>query len=141
MTADAEFFGSKAVLICGDRLAVLRRDDIPEIPYPGLIDLPGGMREPGETPEACASRETFEEIGLRIETARYVWRAFKTHRPNRAVWVLAAHISEREAGALRLGDEGQACWMMELPAFLAAPDAIPHQQDWTREAFSALRPV
>ena len=32
------------MLTCGDRLLVLRRDDIPTINWPGMWDLPGGAR-------------------------------------------------------------------------------------------------
>ncbi|NTU68309.1 MAG: NUDIX domain-containing protein [Chlorobiaceae bacterium] len=41
---------------------LLLRDDIPEIPYPNMWDLPGGHVEPDETPESCIVREMLEEI-------------------------------------------------------------------------------
>ncbi|WP_019587251.1 NUDIX domain-containing protein [Deinococcus apachensis] len=43
------------------RILLLRRDDT------GLWTLPGGILEPGESFEACARRELFEETGLRVE--------------------------------------------------------------------------
>ena len=39
------------------RAATLRRQ-------PGEVCFPGGQMEPGETPEACALRETCEELGI-----------------------------------------------------------------------------
>jgi 8-oxo-dGTP pyrophosphatase MutT (NUDIX family) len=33
----------------------------------GCINFPGGKKEPGETMEECACRETFEETGLTIK--------------------------------------------------------------------------
>lgn len=47
-----------------ERVLLLLRDDIPEIPYPNTWDLPGGHVEPGETPEVCIAREMKEEMGL-----------------------------------------------------------------------------
>lgn len=38
----------------------------------GTWSCPGGHLEHGETPEACAIRETLEETGLRIESAAIV---------------------------------------------------------------------
>jgi 8-oxo-dGTP diphosphatase len=116
---------------------VLRRDDIGGIPWPGRIDLPGGTRDAGETPVACALRETAEEIGLAIAPGRVIWsRGY----PGRTLpeWLVAARITRAEAGALRLGHEGQACWMMEIAASLDAEDAIPHQQARVREALAAI---
>lgn len=43
------------------------RDDIPEIPFPNMWDVPGGHLEPGETPENCIVREMREEIDLQLE--------------------------------------------------------------------------
>ncbi len=37
----------------------------------GMWDLPGGHLEFGETFEACAKREVFEEIGLQIQTPTF----------------------------------------------------------------------
>lgn len=125
------FHGAKAALICGSRLAVLRRDELPGLCWAGRIDLPGGGREGGESPADCAAREVREEIGISIAPARFHWgRAFPAQ--GRAGWMLAAAISDAEAGAMQLGDEGQACWMMEIDAFLAASDAVPHLQDRLR---------
>lgn len=45
------------------RAAALRRQ-------PGEVCFPGGMQEPGETPELCALRETWEELGIPREEIR-----------------------------------------------------------------------
>ena len=45
------------------RAATLRRQ-------PGEVCFPGGMQEPGETPEVCALRETWEEMGIPREEIR-----------------------------------------------------------------------
>lgn len=78
-----------------------------------------------------------EEIGLTVVPGRVIWsRAYPgAGLPN---WLVAARITRDEAQALRLGDEGQACWMMEIAAYLAAGDAVPHQQVRVREALAAI---
>lgn len=35
--------------------------------FPGSWELPGGKAEPGESAEACAARELWEEVGVRAE--------------------------------------------------------------------------
>jgi 8-oxo-dGTP diphosphatase len=57
-----DFGGTKLILFIGDRIVVLRRDDKPDIPWPGRLDLPGGGRDGIETAEVCVLRETREEI-------------------------------------------------------------------------------
>ena len=46
----------------GDRILVFRRDAIPTIPFPGMLDIIGGAVEPGETPIQTITREVFEEL-------------------------------------------------------------------------------
>src|SRR5690606_38078846 len=41
----------------------------PQSPLPGLAEFPGGKCDAGESPAACALRETLEETGLRVEIA------------------------------------------------------------------------
>lgn len=44
------------------------------VPLAGYAEFPGGKCEPGETPEACAVRECFEEAGLAVEPVRRLER-------------------------------------------------------------------
>ena len=53
-------------LLRADGAALLQhRDDKPGLPHAGLWVFPGGHCEPGESIEACAQREFFEETGYR----------------------------------------------------------------------------
>ncbi|MGC1332995.1 NUDIX domain-containing protein, partial [Pseudomonas sp.] len=52
------FSGAKIALLCDDLILIYQRDDKPNIPWPGLWDLPGGGREDDETPLQTAVRET-----------------------------------------------------------------------------------
>lgn len=126
------FLGTKAALLCDGALAVLRRD-MGEIPWPGRIDLPGGGRDGDESPEACVLREIREEVGLALAPGRLVWARSYPREDGRADWFFAGVITGVEAAALRLGDEGQACWMMPVPAYLESAEAIPHQQARLRD--------
>ena len=48
-------------------LLMQHRDEKPLLPYPGLWSIPSGKLEPGESIEACASRELYEETGYKCD--------------------------------------------------------------------------
>lgn len=127
---EPEFEGAKLILFIGARIAVLRRDDFPGLAYAGCLDLPGGMREPGESPEDCVLRELREELGLDLPEEALIWRRFYA-APSRA-WFFAAHIAAEREADIRFGDEGQGWALMVPEAFIEAPDAVPHFRDRVR---------
>jgi 8-oxo-dGTP diphosphatase len=124
----SEFRGAKLALLVGDRVLVLRRDDIPSIPFPGHWDLPGGGREGDESPEACLRRELAEELGVTLPpTPLGYGRAW----PNWAGavepdWFFVHRDDGFDAGRVRLGDEGTGWELMQVATFLANPRSVPH---------------
>ena len=122
-----QFSGAKLALFLGPDLLVIRRDDRPDIPWPGRWDLPGGGREGTESPEACVLRETHEEVGLRLDVADLVWRRSydSDNRPHGLVWFFAAHLPRGASADIRFGDEGQGWTLMPPEAYCAHDLAIP----------------
>jgi 8-oxo-dGTP diphosphatase len=60
--------GTQIILLNPRRQVLMYlRDDKPEIAYPGMWSLLGGMLEPGETPAECVRREIAEEIGVALD--------------------------------------------------------------------------
>ncbi|WP_341907693.1 NUDIX hydrolase [Sandarakinorhabdus limnophila] len=127
----ADFAGAKLAALVDGHILTYRRDMKPGIPWPGMIDLPGGGREGDESPAACVLRELHEEFGLRLPESRLWWaRPFPSLHPVGGTgWFLAAAITRGEVNAIRFGDEGHSPQLLGLDAFLAASDAIaPLQQ-------------
>ena len=133
---ETEFDGAKTILLLGGRLAVIRRDNIAGIAYPGCLDLPGGGREGRESPEACALRELHEELGLRVSPGELTWRRFY-HVPIRA-WFFAAALPAARASEVRFGDEGQGWFLMPPRAFATSAEAVPHFRPRVLEGVAAL---
>lgn len=124
--AQPAFRGTKLFLFIGERLAVLLRDDKPDIPWPDYWDFPGGEAEPGETPEACVLRETAEELGLEVRLSALEWSRQFPSSTGVPEWFFAAHLPEERGKEIVLGDEGQGWALMAPEEYITHPKAIPH---------------
>lgn len=125
-----DFAGAKLAALHDGRILTYRRDVKPGLPWPGLIDLPGGGREGDESPAMCACRELHEEFGLALPETRIWWaRPFPAmDAPGRTGWFLALHLTADDIAAIRFGNEGHSPHLLPIADFLAAPDAIPPLQ-------------
>jgi 8-oxo-dGTP diphosphatase len=138
--ADTDFVGAKLLLVHGSEVLTYQRDDLPDLPWPGLWDLPGGGREQVETPEDCVLRELEEEFGLRLSADRLLWqRAFPSMRnPASIGWFFAGRIETPEIAAIRFGDEGQRWCMMPRAEWLSHPMGVAPLQTRSRIALREL---
>ncbi len=136
------FGGAKLAALLGDALLVYRRDDKPDIPFPGLLDLPGGGREGGESPAECALRELAEEFGIGLPVDRvHYHRAYLLGDGVTISHFLAVHLTEDDVAAVRFGDEGQDWALLPIADYLSDPDAIPRLRDWLAAYVAAAETV
>ncbi|TMV78528.1 NUDIX domain-containing protein [Thioclava sp. BHET1] len=126
-------------MLYAGRVLSIQRDDFPGLPWAGYWDLPGGGREPGESPQACLLREIEEELTLRLppERLRGGWWHPSSMAPGLMGVFFLASLSAREIAQVRLGDEGQGWQMMPIAAFLAHERAVPFLKDRLRHALAA----
>lgn len=69
---------------------------------PGEVCFPGGHIESGETPEQCAVRETFEELGIPEQDIQVLGRLdFIAHRANFIMYPILAVISGETVNHMR----------------------------------------
>lgn len=119
------FSGAKLALFLGADLLVIRRDEKPDIPYPGYWDLPGGGREGDETPMDCALRETREEVGLVLSPDQVSWSVCY-ERPRGTVWFFAAHVPVSWEADISFGSEGQGWKLMRPEVYCKHHLSVPH---------------
>ncbi|MEQ1489822.1 MAG: NUDIX hydrolase [Terricaulis sp.] len=137
------FTGSKIALFHDGRVLVYLRDDKTSIPFPAGWDLPGGGRENDETPDECALRELFEELGLRLDPSRIVWRQIypSWSNPHLVSHFMVAHIGPEDIAQIVFGNEGQRWEMMPVAQYLAHEACVPHLRDRLRDAAEANLPA
>lgn len=119
------FKGSKIALLHRGQLIAYQRDQKPDIPYPGMWDLPGGGREEDETPSECAIRETWEEFGVRVDKNSIVWeKYYPSDMPTApGSYFLVAHFPDG-FGDVIFGHEGQQWKIIAIEDFLAHPEVV-----------------
>lgn len=134
MDAETDFHGAKVALFFGDELLVYRRDDHPDIPFPNMIDLPGGGRENGENGRECVVRETREEFGISIDAQSLQFaESYENWRgAGPGALFFTGQLTSGQIGAIRFGDEGQGWHLMPVSDFLENPDVVPHLQQRLR---------
>ena len=117
------FAGAKLALFIGDQLAVILRDDDPDIVWPNHWDFPGGGREGDETPLECVLRETYEELGVALNPHCVEWgKQFDDQGAQK--WFFVARLPADAAGRIALGDEGQMWTLMTPAQYFALPNHI-----------------
>lgn len=129
MSKDLEFKGCKLAVLCGDLILTFKRDNIATIPFPNCWDLPGGGRENGESPEACALRELHEEFGLKFEQSRIHYKKrVASHTGQGNAYFLVMSVNESELANINFGDEGQYWKLMPVGEYLFKSNAVSSNQ-------------
>lgn len=77
--------GVVAVIVRQQKLLIIRRSLT--VPAPGLLCLPGGGIEAGESEAEALVREMQEELALQVEPIRRCWRSVTPWGTNLAWWL------------------------------------------------------
>jgi ADP-ribose pyrophosphatase YjhB (NUDIX family) len=136
---EAPRVGIGIVLLRGDQVLLVKRA---RPPGAGQWSLPGGAQELGETAEACARRELFEETGLQAGPMHLVAHADSMHHDDAGR--LQYHYTILDFGARYIGGEAVAgddvsavAWVH--PDLFGAYDVWPEARRIIASAFSQLR--
>ena len=131
--------GAKVALFLGDQIISILRGDFSHIPYPNLWDLPGGARDPGETPFQTVAREVKEELGLVLPQSAVHWQSAFPANYNPGKWVafFVARLPAQAVADVVFGDEGQRWALYGLDAFIDLPNRVPSYgrrlEKWMRD--------
>lgn len=129
---DHELEGTTAILVNPRGEVLLQhRDDIPTIRYPDHWSTPGGVCEPGETPERTIRRELEEELGWVPAEVQPYGRILDDYR--NLIHIFLA-LMEKRADELVLGEGREVRFFGpgELPTKLT-----PHVREILSHFFSA----
>lgn len=129
----------------GPRVLLMRRVERPGDPWSGHVSLPGGRHEPVDPDlRATAIRETAEELGVDLATARYLGRMPALHPYNAGpagVEVTPFVFVVDEAPVVSPGPEAAAAFW--LPVALVSSGALDGTYDYpgppVRMAFPCWR--
>lgn len=86
-----ETFGAKVIILCGGEVLLITTT------YGYAHSLPGGGIKKGETPEDAVKRETYEEVGIRLDTVKPL-PSFVTHEEYKkdTVYGFYSEVSSKE---------------------------------------------
>src|SRR3989344_8784286 len=104
---DFEFVSTTNTLIIneGRGLFIKRDDSLNE--FPGWLILPGGKQKEDETPQQAATREVFEETGLKITDPKLKVIATHNHIYKSKVYIVYIFESSQYFGELIDYEEGK----------------------------------
>ena len=119
--------GAKVALFLGDQLVSILRDDLPDIHYPNLWDLPGGGREGDETTFETLARELEEELGLVLPQSAVLWESMFQSLTEPEKWnaFFVAQMAPETVDDIVFGDEGQRWALFDMDAFVALRNRVP----------------
>ena len=103
----------------GKFLVEKRRDD--DDADPGLIELPGGHVNPGETLEDALRREMKEELGIDVEKAKLVQKSLYTATSGERQRIHYFHV-EKWNGRIRSTEAERVYWESEVSNLSIIPD-------------------
>ncbi|HEY1074857.1 MAG TPA: NUDIX hydrolase [Patescibacteria group bacterium] len=118
--------GTKIALLHEKKIVVLLRDNIPELPYANMWDLPGGGKEGNETPRQCLAREVNEELGIAVNENSIIWEKLYTEPEDTTLHFsfMVCFINQATIDKIVLGDEGQRWMLMPISKFFEDAQVI-----------------
>lgn len=121
------FSGAKVVLLCDDQIIAIQRDQKPGLKFAGMWDLPGGGREEDETPIETASREVFEELGMRLNGEDFFYQKEYPAMVEKdsIAYFLAATITNEQVESIIFGNEGQGWKLTTIDEFVNDDTIVP----------------
>lgn len=96
--------GSKGLIIYKDKLLLILRDNLPNIPFPNTWEWSGGGKDENETLEETGLREMQEELNIRPKNYFFLG---SINRKDRTVGRFLAILDDNEFKNISLGNEGQ----------------------------------